>query len=68
LGYEVFTRFDAQGLYTAQGGGAEVADFFTDVTQIIQSAAPNALVGTGETGFDVSGAAYGRASEELTAA
>ena len=68
LGYEVFTRFDAQGLYTAQGGGAEVADFFTDVTQIIQSAAPNALVGTGETGFDVSGAAYGRAAEELTAA
>ena len=67
LGWEVFTRFEAQGLYGAPGGGAEVADFLSDVTQVMKSAAPRALIGTGEIGYDLMPAAYGRAVEEFGA-
>jgi len=68
LGWEVINGADAAGLFDPANGGAEMADFFTDLTQLIKSNAPNQLVGTGEYGFDVNPGLYARSGEALTAA
>jgi mannan endo-1,4-beta-mannosidase len=60
LGWEIFTRGDAYGVFDAASAGAEMADFVADVTQVMKAAAPEAIVGTGEVGFDVNPSPYGR--------
>lgn len=60
LGWEIFTRGDAYGVFDAASAGAEVADFVSDLTQVMKAAAPEAIIGTGEVGFDVNPSPYGR--------
>ena len=63
--WEIFTTFDAAGTFAPAMAGAEVADFLGDVSQVIKAASPQALVGTGEVGYDVNPTLYGRAVDRF---
>ena len=63
LGWEIFDGVDAAEAFDATHNGAPVEDFFTDVSALIKSIAPNQLVGTGGVGFDASSAPYDTAAD-----
>jgi mannan endo-1,4-beta-mannosidase len=68
LGWEVMDGVDGAGLFDPARGGQEIQDFFSDLTALLKSEAPDHLAATGEAGFDADVQAYGPVADQLGAA